>query len=448
MDAVLLSRIQFGVAAGFHFIFPPLTLGLTLIIFILETLYIRRNDDLYRTISSFVIKLLGLIFTLGVATGIALEFSFGTNWSEYSRVVGDIFGAPLAAEGIFAFFLESVFIGVLLFGRDRVSKRVFWLSSLLVCFASHFSAFWIIIANSWMQTPAGYKIDPATGRAMLDSLWDAAFNPSTVIRFIHTIIASWISGALFAGGISAWYILKERHLELFKPLLRISMILFVSMALLQFGSGHSHSVQVANLQPGKMAAFEALWKTPPGGAPMSLFGIPVESERKTYLEIAVPGMLSLFAHFDPDHPMKGLDAVPEEERPPVFLPYVSYHVMIGLGSLFALLALAGGFLLYRGTLYTARRFLRVLIFAVPLPLIANEFGWIAAEVGRQPWAVYRILKTSKAASVVVPAGQVLFTLIMFCLLYLLLFAVFLLILKKIVEKGPAVTGPMTAEGRN
>ncbi len=434
MDVVLLSRIQFAVAAGFHFIFPPLTLGITLAVFILESLYLKSGRDIYKSISSFIIKILGLVFVVGTATGIVLEFSFGTNWARYSRLVGDIFGAPLAAEGIIAFFLESVFIGILVFGRNRVSKKAFWLSSLLVFIGSHLSGFWIIIANSWMQTPAGFAMEG--GRAVLKDFMAATFNDSTFIRFFHTILAGWITGSLFLAGMSAWYLLRKRNNEFSRILIKLSMVIFIATALLQFVSGHSSSVQVARTQPEKMAAFEALWNSMEG-APLAIFGIPVESRQRTYLEISVPKLLSLLAYFDPNARVPGLNEFPKEERPPVFLPYVSYHIMIGLGSLFALLALTAGLLMMRGTLHTSRWFLYALVAAVPLPFLANEFGWIAAEVGRQPWAVYRVLKTADAVSITVPAWQVLFSLVIFTAIFTLLLAVFIYLLLKIIRKGPA-----------
>ncbi|MBP7602352.1 MAG: cytochrome ubiquinol oxidase subunit I [Spirochaetes bacterium] len=433
MDVVLLSRIQFAVAAGFHFIFPPLTFGVTLVILVLETLFLKSGEEIYKTISSFLIKILGLIFVVGVATGIVLEFSFGTNWAQYSRLVGDIFGAPLAAEGIFAFFLESVFLGVLLFGRNRVSRRVYWLSAFLVFFGSHLSGFWIIIANSWMQTPAGFVMEG--GRAVLTDFYAAVFNPSTVIRYLHTMLAGWITGTLFLAGIAAWYLLNKRHEAVSRIIMKISLVIFIFSALAQFVSGHSSAVQVTRTQPEKMAAFEALWNTV-DGAPLSLIGIPVESEQKTYLEISIPKLLSLLAYFNPNARVLGLNEFKPDERPPVLLPYMSYHVMIALGSLFALLAAVSTLLLFRGTAYTSKWFLVSMIAAIPLPHLANEFGWIAAEVGRQPWAVYRVLRTADAVSVVVPAWQVLFSLIMFSLIYLLLFAVFVMILLKIIKKGP------------
>ena len=433
MDVVMLSRIQFGLAAGVHFIFPSLTLGLTLLVFLLEYKFYKTNDELFKTVSSFFIKMLGLVFALGVATGIVLEFSFGTNWAEYSRMVGDIFGAPLAAEGIFAFFLESVFLGVLLFARNKISKKMYLVSAFLVFFGAHLSGLWIIIANSWMQTPAGFAIEG--GRAVLTDFCAAALNPSTLVRYAHVIIAGWISGSLFAAGVAAWYLIKQHHTKEAQTILKTAIIIFCIMSLVQFVSGHIHSVQVTNLQPEKMATFEALWQTQQG-APMSIIGIPVESEKKTYFEIKIPKLLSLLAYFDPDALVKGRDAFPDDELPPVLLPYFSYHIMIGLGSLFALISFIAIVLLLTKKLFTAKWFWYVLVVAIPLPIIANEFGWIAAEVGRQPWAVYKVLKTVDAVSTIVPATHVLLSLIIFSFIYLLLVVLFTTILFKIIKKGP------------
>mgnify|MGYP001205149358 CR=1 FL=1 len=433
MDAVLLSRIQFALTAGFHFIFPPLTFGLGLIILITETLYIKTDNELYKNISKFVIKIFALVFAIGVATGIVLEFSFGTNWSNYSRIVGDIFGAPLAAEGVLAFFLESVFIGVLLFGRDKVSKKVYWLSAFLVFFGSHLSGIWIIIANSWMQTPAGFAIEG--GRAVLKDFFAAAVNFSTIPRYIHTVVGGWMSGALFLAGISSWYILKKRDLDYAKPILKISLMIFILLSFLQFGTGHYHAVQVAKTQPVKMAAMEGLWESR-NGAPLSVFGLPSAEKKKTYLEIGIPRLLSIMVYADPNARIQGLNDFPEEVHPPVFLTFQTYHVMIGLGALFALISIIGIVLIRKNRLFSTDWYLKILLFAIPLPILSNEMGWMAAEIGRQPWAVYNVLKTADAASVVVPAWQILATIIMFTLLYAVLFAFFIKFLVELIKKGP------------
>ena len=433
MDPVLLSRIQFGFTAGFHFLFPPTTLGLTMIILILESFYLKTKAEIYKNVSSFLIRILSVVFVMGVATGIVLEFAFGNNWSEYSRMVGDIFGAPLAAEGILAFFLESVFLSILVFGRKKVSRGVYWLSSFLVFFASHLSGVWIIIANSWMQTPAGFRLEG--GRAVLTNFFEAAVNHSSLVRYVHTVLGAWITGSLLAAAIAAWYLLKKRHLDSAKLLLKPALIVFIMASLLQLGSGHAHSVQVADTQPEKMAAFEALWETTEG-APYAVFGIPSAKKQKTYLFIGLPKFLSFLIHFDPDAEVTGLNEFPEDERPPVLVPFASYHLMILLGMIFILISFLGLVLLLRKKLYSSRRFLKVLLIALPLPYLANELGWIAAEVGRQPWAVFRVLRTADAVSKVVPAGQILFTLILFIIVYSLIGIVGTAIIIKMIKKGP------------
>ncbi len=435
MDTVFLSRIQFGLSVGFHFIFPSLTLGLTFIISIFETLNYKSSNEKYKGVSSLLIKILGLVFTLGVATGIVLEFSFGTNWAAYSRIVGDIFGAPLAAEAIFAFFLESVFLGILLFGRNKTSKKTFLVSTYLVTFAAHLSAFWILAANSWMQTPAGF--DMIEGRAVLTSFIGALFNHSTLIRFLHVVLSSWIAGSLFTAGISAFYLVRKRHEEIIKSLMKTSILIFAIASIIMLVSGHIHSIQVAKTQPAKMASFEALWKTQKG-APMSIIGIPDTEIQKTRFEIRIPKLLSLLIYFDPDAEVKGLEEFPENDWPFIVPTYLSYHIMVGLGMLFIALGLVYGFLHFTGRLYDKKIFLWILVFAIPLPHIAIQLGWIAAEMGRQPWVVYNVLRTVDAVSSVVPSGQVLFTLILFSLIYIMLFLLFITILIKIIKKGPEI----------
>lgn len=433
MDAVLLAKIQFGFTAGFHFLFPPTTFGLTFIILIIESLYLKTNEELYKKISSFLIKILSVVFVMGVATGIVLEFAFGNNWAEYSRMVGDIFGAPLAAEGVFAFFLESVFLGILVFGRTRISKKAYWWSAFFVFFGSHLSGVWIIIANSWMQTPTGYKIEG--GRAMLTNFFEAAFNPSTVERYLHTVAAGWITGSLVAAGIAAWYLLKKRYVEFAKPLLRVSLTMFIVISILQLGLGHAHSIQVAKTQPEKMAAFEALWETQEG-APMAIFAIPDEAQQKNHSYIGIPKLLSTLIYFDPDAKVLGLNEFPKDERPKVFIPFASYHIMILLGVVFIVTSLIGIWLFVRKRIYETRWYLKLLLFLIPFPYIANETGWVAAEVGRQPWAVYKVLKTADAVSIPVPAGNILLSLILFIVVYGLIAAVGIPIILKLIRKGP------------
>ncbi|MBP1659418.1 MAG: cydA [Candidatus Aminicenantes bacterium] len=433
MDAVLLARLQFGLTAGFHFLFPPTTLGLSLLVVVIEALYLRTKNEAYKALSVYLVKILGTVFVMGVATGIALEFAFGNNWAAYSRTVGDIFGAPLAAEAVFSFFLESVFLGILVFGRDRVSPKTYRLSAFLVFLGAHLSGLWIIVANSWMQTPAGFRMEG--GRAVLADFWQAALNPSTVVRFVHTILGGWITGALVAMAIAAWLMLKRRAAGKAALLMKTSLAVFAAAAVLQLGSGHAHSIQVTRTQPEKMAAFEALWKTE-DGAPFTVFGIPDEKNERTLLAVRIPKMLSLLVHFDPNGRVLGLEEFARDERPPVFLPFASYHVMILFGVVFILLAAVGVWLQARKKLASSRRYLKFLLFAVPLPYLANETGWIAAEVGRQPWAVYKILRTSDAVSATVPAGNILFSLILFTAIYALIAVAGLTVLLRTVRGGP------------
>ncbi len=443
MDAVFLARLQFGLTAGFHFLFPPTTLGLSLLLVIIEGLYARTKNEVYRRLSVYLVRILGTVFVMGVATGIVLEFAFGNNWAAYSRTVGDIFGAPLAAEVVFSFFLESVFLGILVFGRNRVSPKTYRLSAFLVFFGAHLSGLWIIIANSWMQTPAGFRMEG--GRAVLDNFWQAAFNPSTVVRFVHTILGGWTTGALVAMAVAAWLLLKGRSAAAAAALMKTSLAVFAAAAVLQLGSGHAHSMQVTKTQPAKMAAFEAQWETM-DGAPFTLFGIPDEKNERTLLAVRIPKMLSLLVYLDPGGRVLGLNEFPKDERPPVFLPFAGYHLMILLGLLFILMGAAGVWLQARKKLGTSRRYLKLLLFAVPLPYLANQTGWIAAEVGRQPWAVYRVLRTSEAVSAVVPAGNILFSIILFCVLYALIGAAGLAVILRTIRGGPDGEAAAGGEG--
>ncbi len=435
MDAVLLARIQFALTIGFHFIFPPLTIGLAWLIFWFMTRYRRTGDKAHAAQVRFWTRLFALTFTVGVATGITMEFQFGTNWADYSRFVGDIFGAPLAAEGILAFFLESTFLGVLLFGWNRFSKKTLWLSSLLVAIGSTLSAFWIIVANSWMQTPAGYKV--VAGRAELTDFFAAVFNPSTVPRFLHTLDACLITGAFFMLGISAWYLLKGRHVEFAGKSLKVSLVVGFVAAFLQVFLGHYHAVQVTRTQPEKLAAFEGLFETQKA-APLLIFGIPDAESRKVHAAVRIPGMLSLLTSGTTDTEVRGLNDFPEDEWPPIGLTFFSFHLMFLLGMYFVGLTALGMYLLWRKKLFDNKFFLMLAVVSLPLPIIANELGWIAAEVGRQPWIVYRLFRTSNAISKSVPAGQVLASIIMFTVIYSLLFALWIFLLRREVKKGPGL----------
>ncbi len=341
MDALLLARIQFALTVGFHFLFPAMTLGTALIILISESIYLINGDETFRRITDFMARLLGAIFVVGAATGIVMEFSFGTNWSGYSRMVGDVFGPLLAAEGVIAFFLESVFIGVLLFGRGRVSKGVYWTSAFLVFLGGHLSAFWIVVANSWMQTPAGFMITPE-GKLYLTSFTEAVFNASTLPRFLHTVLASWITCGVMGAGIAAYWLLTKRHLDTAKKLMKISMILFLVTPLLQLGTGHLHAKQVIDTQPSKAASLEGHFDSEKAGVPLYAAGWVDEENGKTY-GIAIPGLLSFLNDWSFTSKMTGLNDIPPDERPPVNFVFQTYHIMVGIGMLLIGLGLVGGY---------------------------------------------------------------------------------------------------------
>ncbi|MGB4206971.1 MAG: cytochrome ubiquinol oxidase subunit I [Smithellaceae bacterium] len=433
MDALILARLQFAFTVGFHFLCPAMTLGTSLVILFSETMYLVKKEEAYRKITDFLARILGLIFVVGTATGITMEFSFGMNWSGYSRVVGDIFGPLLAAEAVIAFFLESVFIGVLIFGRNKVSPKVYWLSALLVFTGGHLSAFWILAANSWMQTPAGYEIF-ATGKIVLSNFSQALLNSSTVIRFFHTVMASWMTCAIMIAGIAGYYVRKRLHGETAKMMLKIGIILFAVTPLIQLSLGHLHAIQVIETQPEKAAVMEGLFETTKG-APLYLAGYVDEQNEKTY-GIYIPRMLSILYNFNLNSEIKGLREFPKDNWPPVNLVFQVYHVMVGVGMLAIFMGLLGLFLLVKNKLFEAKKYLFILPYLIPLPHIAHETGWISAEVGRQPWIIYKLMKTADAASVVVSANQLVFSLIMFFLIYSLLFVMFVYLFVKIVKNGP------------
>jgi cytochrome d ubiquinol oxidase subunit I len=434
MDVVLLSRIQFALTVGFHFLFPPLTIGLAWLLVAIEWRGWRTGDEIYVRMGRFFAKLLGLTFAMGVASGIVMEFQFGTNWAAYSKFVGDIFGAPLAAEGVLAFFLESAFLGLYLFGRGRVSKGVHWFSILMVAVGSVISAFWILVANSWQQTPSGYVL--RGGRAELVNFWAAVFNPSTVPRFLHTVDAALISGAFLVAGVAAYLLRKNRDDELARRAVRLAIVVgLVASVAETFPFGHVHAREVARTQPAKFAAIEGLYSST-SAAPMVLFAYPVTPPPELKAKVEVRGLLSWLAFGDINTRIRGIGEFPPDDRPPLWLTFVSFHNMVVLGLYFIAVMAWGAWLLRRGRLWAARRYLALLMISIPLPLAACQLGWMAAEVGRQPWIVYGLLRTRDAVSPTVPAGDVLLSTCLFALLYLLLGALFVYLLVREIRHGP------------
>ncbi|MFC1678770.1 cytochrome ubiquinol oxidase subunit I [Elusimicrobiota bacterium] len=438
LDATLLARIQFGFTIGFHYIFPPMSIGLAVILVIMEGMYLRTGRSLYQQMTRFWVRVFGLIFAMGVATGIVMEFQFGTNWATYSRYVGDIFGSPLAAEAVLAFFLESTFLGLLLFGWNRVGPRMHFFSTVMVAVGSHLSAVWIIVANSWMQTPAGYRIvgEGAAARAELTSFREAVFNPSTVERLSHVLGGAWMAGAFLVLSVSAYYLLKKRHLPFARESMKIALVVALASSLGQLATGHASAVGVAKYQPVKLAAYEGHFAHKAPGT-LYMFGWVDEEKEKVY-GLGIPGMLSFLAYFDPRVPMVGLRAVPPEDRPPVNPVFQAYHAMVGIGMGLIGLCLAGAFFWWRGTLFDQKWLQLAFLFSFLGPHAANQLGWFSAEVGRQPWVVYGVLRTSDAISKVVPASQVLISLILFGFLYALLFLLFVSVFWDKIKSGPTV----------
>jgi len=441
MDAVTLARIQFAFTIGYHFIFVPISIGVGMMVVLSERRYYKSGIPADKAASNFWIKLFTATFAIGVATGITMEFAFGTNWANYSRFVGNIFGAPLAAEGLIAFFLESTFLGILLFGRKKVSKGFYYVSAWLVWIGSLLSALWILIANSWMQTPAGYKIE--NGKAILTSFWGAALNPSIGPRYFHTVAAALLTGCFVVAGVCAYYMLKKKHLHFARQALiwaaSVGLILAIAMPLL----GHWGALVVAEHQPIKMAAFENVTDTE-DGATLWLFGWLSKEADGTYDThgVGVPNGLSLILHLNPDAKVTGYTSVPQADRPPIPVTFQSYHLMVALGMLFGLVLLLTVLMHILKRLENARWLLWALIACIPLSILAINMGWTAAEVGRQPWIVQGLMRTTDGVSPLVSSGQIWTTLGLFGLIYLVLFVAWLRIFVGIIKKGPEDTVEM------
>lgn len=447
MDPVLLSRIQFALTIGFHFIFPPLTIGLAWLIVWFLFKFQRSKEIAYQELAQFLIKILAVTFAVGVATGLTMEFQFGTNWAQYSRFVGDIFGAPLAAEAVIAFFLESTFLGVLLYGWKRVSAKVHFFSALMVALGSTISAFWIIVANSWMQTPSGFVL--RHGRAELIDFWSAVFNPSTMPRFLHTIDGAMITGAFFMLGVAGWCYLRKRQLPHARIMLTHGLLIAFFASILQLGLGHYHAIQVAYTQPIKLAAFEGLFSTTTS-APLLLFGVIDGKNERVHFPVAIPGGLSIFISGNTKYQVQGLKDFPEAHWPPLEMTFYSFHLMVVLGMYFIAFPALGLILLWKNIIAKQRWYFWIALFTIPLPFIVNELGWVTAEVGRQPWIVYQVMRTDEAISHSVSAVAVLYSIILFSILYLVIFIVWILALRYIVRRGIDETTrlqPVKTEGK-
>jgi cytochrome d ubiquinol oxidase subunit I len=436
MDVLTLARIQFGGTIAFHYIYPPLSIGLGVLLVIMEATWLKTRNPVYHQMARFWTKVFALTFAIGVATGIVMEFEFGTNWATYSRYVGDVFGSALAAEGIFAFFLESGFLAVLLFGWDKVSRGWHFFSTCMVCLGAHFSAVWIVVANSWMQTPAGYHIvgQGMHARAEITDFWQVVFNPSSMDRLFHTLCGAWQAGAFLVISVGAWYVLKNKFTDFARASLRIGLTVGLVASLLQLGSGDSSARGVAKNQPAKLAAFEGLYNTT-SNAPLTLIGW-VDEKNEKVIGLQWPGLLSLLVHRNLHTPVTGLNDFPPGDRPPVKASFIFLNRMVGNGFALNCINALGCFYLWRKVLFQKRWMLWVLVFSALGPQIGNQLGWFAAEVGRQPWIVYGLLRTPEGLSAVVKANVVLTSLILFTVIYFLLFTVFIYLLNDKIRHGP------------
>ena len=467
MNTLMLSRIQFGLTISFHYLFPPLSIGIAMLMVVMEGLYLKSGNRIYEQMARFWTRIFALTFGVGVATGIVMEFEFGMNWANYSRFVGDIFGSPLASEGIFAFFLESGFLAILLFGWDRVKPKMHFFSTLMVSLGSIFSAVWINVANSWMQTPAGFKLLVKNGRTMrsitfpadavfgrfhplvssgqvikaqITSFWQVVFNPSTLDRLLHVILGAEMAGAFLVVSISAWYLLKNRHRDFAARSIKIGLAAALIGSVLQLVSGDLNARMIAKYQPAKLAAFEGVYKAS-APASLSIMGW-TNSKTQTVEGIKLHDMLSWLLYFNPRHAVVGLDHFKHSDWPPVNPVFQSYHLMVGIGMGLILVSVLGAFFWWRGSLHRQRWLLWIFVFSVIGPELANELGWFSAEVGRQPWIVYGILRTSQGVSPHLQAGEVLASIVMFSLVYLLLGALFIFLLNRKIQHGPEEHGTL------
>lgn len=437
MDVEVLSRIQFAFTIAFHYIYPPLSIGLGLVLVIMEGMYLKTGNKVYEQMTRFWIRIFALIFGIGVATGIIMEFEFGTNWATYSKYVGDIFGSALAAEGIFAFALESGFLGILIFGWNRVGPKVHFFSTIMVLLGSMFSAVWIVVANSWQQTPAGYHIvgEGLNARAEITDFWAMVFNPSSVDRLVHMWLGAFLAGSFLVLSVNAYYIARNKFISIAKPSFKIALTVAIICSLAQLISGHSSADGVARNQPAKLAAMEGHYDSS-SAASMYLFGWVNNKEQKT-TGVGIPGGLSFLTHQDFKAPIKGLNAFPANERPTqVNAVFQFYHIMIAIGVSLILLTLYAAWQWRKGKLFEKKWLMWIFAWSVLLPQIANQAGWFTAEMGRQPWVVYGLLRTSDALSKNVKAHQVVFSLVLFTLVYTTLFILFLYLLNKKIKHGP------------
>jgi cytochrome d ubiquinol oxidase subunit I len=434
IDAVIAARWQFAFTIMFHYLFPVLTMGLGVLIAVLKTLELRTGNPLYGTAARFWARIFAITFATGVVTGIPMEFQFGTNWARFSRYAGPVVGQTLFMEGVFAFFAESSLLGVFLFGESRVGRLTHWLAAAGVAFGAVLSGFFIVATNAWMQHPVGYRV--AGDHVELTSLWALLTNPYVRWQYPHVLAGAMITGSMVMAGTGAYYLLARRHEESGRLFVRVGVSAGVvfSMAAI-FPTGAFHGENITRFQPAKMAAMEGLFRTE-AGAPLAIIGMPDRERQELMDPIVVPGLLSYLAYGNFSARVTGLADVPPDQQPPVEIVYYAYHIMAGLGSMFVAVLAAAAFFLWRGSLFDRRGVLWMLMLAMPFPYIANEAGWVVAEVGRQPWTVYGLQRVAHAASTNVTPGMTYFTLFGFMGLYLVVGLLYLMLFARIVNEGP------------
>ena len=448
-DALLISRLQFAFTVTYHYLFPMLTMGLALLIFALKSVYMRNRNELYNRSARFWGKIFAVTFVMGVVTGIPLEFQFGTNWAAFSRYAGDIIAQTLAMEGAFAFFLESAFVGLFLWGERRFGQRVHWFSSLMVFIGTWASGYFIITTNAWMQHPVGYTT-LENGNIVLDDYWAVLFNPWMFPQYAHNMGGAVVCGAFVMAGLGAFYVLGRRHEEYGRVFLKVGVIAGVLASIwMLFPTGHFSSEQVAEHQPVSLAAMEGLFESEKQ-AGVVLIGQPDMENRTIDNPIVIPRALSYLIYQNWNAEVAGLEAFPEEDWPDnIPLLYYSYHVMVGLGTIFIAITVVATFLLWRRRLFDSRWMLWILMLAIPFPFIANTAGWLTAELGRQPWLAYGLMRTADGVSPNISSGNVLFTLIGFAGMYLIMGLLYFILVVREVGHGPEAESdePELTEGQ-
>ena len=443
LDPLLLSRIQFAFTISFHILFPSFTIGLAAWLLVLEALWLKTGKAIYMEIAKHWAKIFAVSFGMGVVSGLVLSYEFGTNWSEFSRLGGNVIGPLMSYEVLSAFFLEAGFLGIMLFGWKRVPKSVHLFATTMVALGTLMSAFWILSANSWMQAPTGYRIGE-DGVLYVTDWWKVVFNPTFPYRLAHMVSAAYLTTAFVVGGIGAWYLLRDRNIPHGRIMLGMGLSLIVWLAPLQLFIGDQQGLEARKYQPAKIAAVEAHWETRKG-APLVLFAWPDTKTESNLYEIAIPKLGSLVLTHEWDGEVRGLKSFPPEDRPNPVIPFFSFRIMVGIGFIMIALGAIGGVLWLMGRLYRSRWFLRAMVWASPLGFIAVLAGWFVAEVGRQPWVVYGVLRTADAVSPV-PGGSVLASIMLFVVVYGIVFGAGVYYIAKLVQLGPEATPEVPEEG--